>query len=56
MTTQGIMEAMGNMTTISEADAMAEILAERGITDLADISDEEFFALIPAALDQAKIV
>jgi hypothetical protein len=44
-----IAELMGSVTTDAEARAMVDILTERGL-DAAQMSDEEFFALIPEAI------
>jgi hypothetical protein len=41
---------MGIMTTDAEAAAMLELLTARGITELDQISDEEFVDLIPEAI------
>ena len=53
MTLPEILDAMGPLTTDAEAKAMQELLAERGITDLNAISDEDFSALIPVAVERA---
>jgi hypothetical protein len=49
-----IMDAMGSMASDAEADAMGKILRERGIEELSEVSDEEFFDLIPLAVERAK--
>lgn len=48
----GLRELMGADATDEEAAAMAAILKERGV-DPADLSDEQFFALIPEAIERA---
>jgi hypothetical protein len=53
MTRREILDAMGPLTTDAEAKAMQELLAERGITDLNAISEEDFLALIPLAIERA---
>lgn len=45
-----ILEAMGNLTSDAEAVAMQSIIAERGL-DIGAMTDEEFFALIPEAIE-----
>jgi hypothetical protein len=42
MTRREVQEAMGIMTTDAEAAAMLELLTARGITELDQVSDEEF--------------
>lgn len=53
MTTSEMMELMGSETTMAEAAAMIEILAERGL-DAKTMDDSAFFALIPEAVELAK--
>ena len=53
-TKQNVMESMGSAATDEEAEAMMEILDEREIENLDDISDEEFFALIPLAVSPTR--
>jgi hypothetical protein len=50
---QEIRELMGSETTVSEAHAMMQILETRGL-DVDDLSDREFFALIPDAIELAQ--
>jgi hypothetical protein len=47
-----LIELMGSATTDAEAEAMREILKERGL-DPDEMSDSEFFALIPEAIERA---
>lgn len=54
MTQQQILDAMGSTATESEAAEMTAILAERGIDSLDQISDAEFFALIPEAVRRSE--
>lgn len=49
-----ILDAMGNIATDAEAEAMVEILRGRAIKSLDEISDEEWFALIPQAVENAR--
>ena len=53
-TRRELLDAMGSQTTDADANAMWHLLAERGIDELDDISDEDFFALIPLALAKAR--
>jgi hypothetical protein len=48
-----LIELMGSETTDAEAEAMSQILKERGL-DVEEMSSEEFFALIPEAIERAK--
>lgn len=52
MSIQEIAERMGAATSDAEAAAMIEILQERGIDSPDQLSDEEFFALIPDAIER----
>jgi hypothetical protein len=52
MTRNEILEAMGNLTSEPEAQAMEEILEERQL-DPIEMTDSEFFALIPQAIERA---
>lgn len=45
-------ELMGSETSEAEAKAMQEILAERGLHP-DEMTDTEFFTLIPDAIDRA---
>ncbi len=45
---------MGSMTTYAEAEAMAEILQEHHIEDPSDMKSEDFFGLIPQAIERAN--
>jgi len=53
MTKQDVLDAMGNLASEAEAAAMVQILSERGIDDLRDMPDWEFFDLIPEAIARA---
>ena len=53
MSIQEIAERMGAATSDAEAAAMLEILRERGIDSPDQLSDEEFFALIPDAIERS---
>lgn len=52
MSIQELAERMGATTSDAEAAAMIEILEERGIHSPDQLSDEEFFALIPDAIER----
>jgi hypothetical protein len=52
MTTNELAARMGNDTTLAEAEAMAAILAERGL-NIESMTDEAFFAIIPEAVQRA---
>jgi len=50
-----LMEMMGSMATLPDAERLAELLAERGIRtveDAREMDDEEFFALIAEAASE----
>ena len=56
MTHRDILDLMGSAATDAEADAMADILKERGITDLEDaaaIPHREFQSMIRQAIARA---
>lgn len=54
-TLRELLDAMGNLTTDAEAEAMRDILDERGITDISRIDDAIWFnVLIPLAVERAK--
>jgi hypothetical protein len=46
-------EWMGSMTSDAEAQAMIEILGERGL-DPDEMSDSDFAALIPDAIERSR--
>ncbi len=52
MKTNDLMELMGSAATMAEAEAMETILAERGLS-ADEMTDEEFFSLIPLAIERA---
>ena len=52
MTIQDLAQAMGSMASEREAIAMQHILRERNL-DIDELSDEEFFSLIPEAIKRA---
>lgn len=52
-TIQWLAERMGSMTTDLEAEAMKEILEENNL-DVDEMTDKEFFALIPEACERAS--
>ena len=49
-----ILDAMGSMASDAEAAEMKKILKNRGIEDLEDISDSDFFKLTSEAVRRAK--
>lgn len=53
MTANEVQIYMGIGTTEDEAAAMVEILRERGL-DVNAMRDEDFFALIPEAVERAN--
>jgi len=52
-TVSELMELMGSETTQAEAKAMSDLLKERTL-DPDEMSDSEFFALIPDAIAKAE--
>jgi hypothetical protein len=48
-----LLQAMGSAATDDEAEAMEAVLTERGL-DWRSMPDEEFFALIPAAIGRSR--
>jgi len=54
LTVSEMMERMGSETTEYEAKAMLDILSRRGL-DIDDLSDSEFFALIPEAIRDTEL-
>lgn len=52
MSEKEVLEAMGNLATDAEAAAMIVVLGERGVKELDEISEQDFFALIPEALQR----
>lgn len=57
MNIQELMQRCGSSATEAEAVAMAQILKARGFEDIEDLdqlTDDEFFSLIPEAIKRAK--
>jgi hypothetical protein len=54
MTIYELQQRMGADTSDAEAEAMSHIMTELDVA-LDDITDAEFFALIPKAIERARI-